>query len=82
MDYDTFIEIVDDNGFAHHHYFNSETRKVGRELNINEDYFLRLTIGKIGWNYDTINRVFLIMENKTDEEWAKVFSGVILLEEK
>ena len=44
MEYDSFVEVIDDKGIAHHRYFNSKTKTEGRELNINEDYFLRLVI--------------------------------------
>ena len=42
MEYDSFVEVIDDKGIAHHRYFNSKKKIEGRELNINEDYFLRL----------------------------------------
>lgn len=81
MEFDSFVEIVDDKGFARHYYFNSVTKTEGRVLNINEDYFLRLTIGKKGWNFATIDKVFQMMKDATDEEWIKTFSGMMILEE-
>ena len=82
MEYDSFIEVIDDKGFAHHRYFNSKTKIEGRELNINEDYFLRLVLGRKDWDFAGINAVFNMMKDADDDKWVKAFSVLMMLGRK
>lgn len=82
MEYDSFVEVIDDKGIAHHRYFDSKRKIEGRELNINEDYFLRLVFNNKHWDFNGINAVFNMMKDADDDKWAKAFSVLMMLKEK
>lgn len=75
MNYDSFIEIEDENGMFKHYFWDSKAKKSGRVLNINEDYFLRLVWKTKAYNFDFINHLFNLMEDAPEEQWLRVLSG-------
>ena len=75
MEYDSFIEIENNEGLYEHYYFSTKERKIGRKLNINEDYFLRMAYKSGYYDFNFINRIFEIMKDADDSRWLRVLSG-------
>ena len=73
--YNNFIEIENTEGLCEHYYFDTKEGKIGRKLNINEDYLLRLIHNTKVYNFDFINRLFNIMEGASEERWLRVLAG-------
>lgn len=74
MEYDSFIEI-ENNGVYEHYYFNTKEKKVGRKLNINEDYFLRLVYKNKFYSFAFVDRIFNLMKDVDEDRWLRVLSG-------
>ena len=66
MEYDSFIEI-ENNGVYEHYYFNTKEKKVGRKLNMNEDYFLRLVHNNKYYSFAFVDKIFNLMKDADED---------------
>ena len=76
--YDAFVEMEDKDGKFYHYFVNSKTNEIGRRLNMNEDYFLRLLYETKHYSFDICNKMFELLKDADDDMWNKVLAGVMV----
>lgn len=70
----TFIEIMlDEEKGARHLFYDTETKEIGRELNLNEDYYLRMVWNTEYYDIDLIEALFEQMKDADDMQWRCIF---------
>lgn len=69
----TFIEVTLEDGSVRHVWYNTETQEMGKELNVNEDYYLRMVWNTEYYDIDLIEALFNQMKDTDDMEWECVF---------
>ena len=77
MEYNSFVEI-DNNGVHENYYYNTETKRIGRKLNANEDDFLRLVYQNKFYSFSFVNRIFNLMKDADENRWLTVLSGATM----
>lgn len=69
----TFVETVLENGEARHFLYNTETKEMGKELNMNEDYYLRMVWNTDYYDIDLIETLFKQMKDADNTQWDYIF---------